>query len=433
MKRIKAIIMVMMIFCLLVGCGEKEVNTSEEQITILAILLGNHANSKRFDYQLDDKIKQVYSSFGNICIICIDGKPEVVRDDENDVMIAGSYDAEFLEKSRNNFQYKEIWERDYLNKQISELNSYLEKSCVDDSEVDTLEAFHSAVSALNSMELMIGGEDEGKKIKKEIIIFDTGLCTTGKLSFLNYNYLKLIKYGKKLSDDDTGKEEVAKLVENLEANVEIPELSDIVVTWYGLGKVDNPQPSLSRLDIENLQYIWTEILKRADATPSKVKNVKSDYFVQLEGYEREVSEPYVTPVIWWEEGIKIKEEDIGFLANSAEYLSTERANQVLIPYAKNLLNYNDLNILLLGTTSSYNGGSIEISMQRAERVKDSLVKLGVPEERIVTVGLGYHEEFCENDLLNGEFIEEIGKNNRAVYILPLESEKAQKAISESKK
>lgn len=220
--------------------------------------------------------------------------------------------------------------------------------------------------------------------------------------------------------------------------MEIPDLSDITVTWYGLGEVDKPQPNLSKLDKENLQYIWSEILKKSEAIPSKARNIKSDYFVQLKGYEVEISEEYVTPVIWWEgvgnieseEEIIIKEEEIGFVANYAKYSSVEKANEVLRPYAKNLLNYADLKILLLGTTSSYGGGSVELSMQRAEKVKESLVELGVPEERIVTVGLGYNEEFCENDSPNGEFIEEIGKNNRAVSMLPLESEKAQKALNE---
>lgn len=50
---------------------------------------------------------------------------------------------------------------------------------------------------------------------------------------------------------------------------------------------------------------------------------------------------------------------------------------------------------------------------------------------MVTVGLGYHQEFYENDSPNGEFVESIGKHNRAVLILPLNSEKAQRALEES--
>ncbi len=415
------------------GCEKKDTSESEEPIMILAILLGNHTNSKKPNLQLSGKIEQVYSSFGNACIICIDGKPEVVRDNENRAMMAGSYDREYLKNSRLDHQYKEIWERDYLNKQISELNNYLEKSCVDDPEVDTLEAFHTAVAALNDMELIAGGSDSDKEIKKEIVVFDTGLCTTGKLNFLNLNYLKLIKNKKNLNSDDVGKEEVAKLVEELEADAEIPELSGITVTWYGLGEVDKPQPGLSKLDIENLRFIWAEILKRSKATPSRAKNIKSDYFIQSNGYETVISEQYVTPVIWWEdaEEIVLNEEEIGFVAEQAELLSEDEAEKILRPYAQNLLNYDDLKILLLGTTSSYYGGSIQLSLQRAEKVKEKLVELGVPEERMVTVGLGYHEEFCENDAPNGEFMEEIGKNNRVVSILPLESEKAQKALNES--
>ena len=90
-----------------------------------------------------------------------------------------------------------------------------------------------------------------------------------------------------------------------------------------------------------------------------------------------------------------------------------------------------MKILLLGTTASYNGGSVELSTQRAEHVKNTLVELGVSEENIVAIGVGYHQDFCENDSPNGEFVEEIGKNNRSVSIFPLDSEKAQKALNGS--
>lgn len=436
MKRAIILLIFIISLGLFVGGCEKEESMSEDPVTILAILLGNHANSRKFNIQLNEKIEQVYTSFGNICIICVDGNPEVVMDNENSKMMAGSYGEDYLKKSREDYQYKEIWQRDYLEPQVTKLKNYLEKSCVDDPEVDTLEAFHNAIVALNEMEEMI---DSDKKVNKEIIVFDTGLCTAGKLNFLNYNCLKVMKNDKILYKDDIGKKLATDLVDELEANAEIPDLSEITVTWYGLGSVDKPQLDLSHLDRENLRYIWSEILKRAKAAPAKAKNVKSDYFVEMKGYETEVNEQYVTPVIWWEgvgdtdseEEVKIEEEEIGFIANSAEYSSTERANQILGPYARNLLNYADLKILLLGTTSSYNGGSIELSKQRAEKVKESLMELGIPEERMVTVGVGYNQEFCENDSPNGEFVEEIGKKNRAVFMLPLYSEKSQKVLGKS--
>ena len=102
------IILFLSLCCLLVSCEKKENAESENPITILAIVVGNHANSKNFDMSLDDKIKQAYSSFGNVCVICVDGSPEVARDEKNNILI-GCYDAEFLENSRNDYKYQEIW------------------------------------------------------------------------------------------------------------------------------------------------------------------------------------------------------------------------------------------------------------------------------------------------------------------------------------
>lgn len=438
-KKIRTSVIVIIILCLLVvGCGKNEQSVSDNTITILAILIGNHANSKKLDVQLDNKIEQVYSSFGNACIICVDGNPEAVRDRDTPGMLAGSYSPEFLEKSKEERKYKKIWEREYLNSQISRLNDYLEECSVDDPEVDTLEAFHTAVATLNEMEQNLGGNASGSiRVNKEIVVFDTGLCSTGKLNFLNLDYLKLIKNENKLENDEPGKSQVLELVDYLEAKAEIPDLSDISVTWYGMGEVEDPQPELSRLDKDNLRYIWKEILKRADARPSEANNAKADYFVEMKGRRAKMSSQYVTPVIWWEgvgndeEEVKITEEEVGFLPNSTEYFSKEKTEQALRPYAQNLLNYGQMKVLLLGTTSGYNGGSIELSAQRAEQVKQTLIELGVPEEQMVTIGVGYHQEFCENDMPNGEFIEEIGKKNRAVSIIPLDSEKAQRALGQS--
>ena len=424
--------------CLLVSCEKKENAESENPITILAIVVGNHANSKNFDMSLDDKIKQAYSSFGNVCVICVDGSPEVARDEKNNILI-GCYDAEFLENSRNDYKYQEIWKREYLDPQMTTLKNHLTESRADDPEVDTLEALHSAVLALNEMETMLDNSN-GHEINKEIFIADTGVCSTGKLSLLNPDYLEIIKNKKSLYTDEVMQKRVAELINELENDMELPRLEGIKVTWMGLGLVSEPQPELSKLDSANLQYVWEEILKKADADPSDMKNAESKYFVKVKGYDTIISDPYVTPIIWWNgigqdeeiENIpRISEEEIGFQPESAECCSEEEANNVLKPYARNLLNYTDMNILLLGTTSSYNGGSVNLSLERAIKVKEMLKKLGIDEDRMVTVGLGYHQEFCENDSPNGEFVESIGKHNRAVLILPLNSEKAQRALEES--
>ena len=53
------------------------------------------------------------------------------------------------------------------------------------------------------------------------------------------------------------------------------------------------------------------------------------------------------------------------------------------------------------------------------------MEFGVSGDRIHIIGLGYNLDFCQNDTPDGIFVETIAKENRAVFILPYSSEKAQ--------
>lgn len=417
----------------LMGC-QKQDKIPETDPTILAILVGNHANSKQFEFQIDTKVKQVYTSLGNICIINIDGNPDVIRKESNEM--AGCFNAEFLLESQNDKQYEKIWIREYLEPQVSEFNKYFERSCANDPEVDTLKALQIAADTLYSIETTMA-----RKVNKEIFIYDTGLCTTGKLNFLDDNRENLIGNDKKLWEDDASLQEVTDLINDLDNHAEIPNLSDIAVTWFGLGEVSEPQPEFDNLKKQNLQYIWGELLKKAKASSSTSLDVDSKYniFAPVNTYGTQTSECYVTPIFFWdkigknesdEKIPKITEEKVGgFVANREEYCSVEKAESEIFPYAQNILHYPNQEILLVGTTSSWHGGSASLSVERAEKVKSTLVKFGVSEDKISVIGLGYNLELCQDDSPNGFFDESIGKENRAVFILPLNSERAQKIKS----
>lgn len=423
-----------------IGCPERQLPTQTP--TALVILVGNHSNSKKLDVPLQEKIKEVYSNFGNICVIVIDGDPSVVRDENNNMV--GYYDSEYIKRSKDDYKYKDIWERDYLNPQIEILKKQLNNIRAKTPEVDTLKALQIAAELLNFMEVSMGSE-----IKKEILIYDTGLCTSGTLNFLNPEHYKYIKNNIRIWENDKKIEEVKELIDELDNKMEIPSLSDVIITWYGLGKVDAPQSKLSNLSINNLQYVWGEILNRTKVTSSNIGGTDAKYgiFVSLNSDESITGSPMVTPIFLWdiegeedteaqsdiesesyiEETIPIlTEEDLGFLPNSDEYRSEKDAHSVLQPYANNLQNYPNMRILLVGTTAdpNRNGGSILLSEQRAKKVKDTLIALGISEDRIDIIGLGANSPWYENEWENGYFDESIAKRNRVVRIIPRNSKKA---------
>lgn len=435
MKSLKFIIFICLVVCIVMnttGCR----SAIEEKTPIVSIILfGKHANSQGFDVQLQTTIQQTYSSFGNLGIIVVDGDPSLLHDDSS-MGIFGCYDAEYLENSKKLFKKNDIlWKKNYLNPQVKKIINELDVCKADNPEVDTLKALCTAVDSLNSIE-----NSMGTSVKKEIIILDTGLCTSGTMNFLAPEYLELFSYDGKLWEEEIMNDKVFELINQLDNRAEIPNLNGISVTWYGLGQVSEPQPSLSKLGIQNLQYFWGEFLSRAGALHTDKTNADEKYgiFISTSTNGSIESDQYVTPIQWnindnSEVSIRpeLLEQKINFVRNSAEYLSKED-EEALKHYTSVLQNYPNEKVLLVGTTSSYSGGTIdpiELSEQRAEKVKQTMVKLGISESCISIIGLGYNPNFCQNDSPNGQFEESIAKENRSVLILPSDSSKVQEILS----
>lgn len=432
MHRYLNFIFVFFILLTAVGC-----NASGDcvQNRTLVIIAGVHSNSQVIDVPLTDKIKQIYSSFGNIGIIVADGTPNFVYDDNGNIL--GSYNDSYVSEAKkikkNN---KDAWYKNYLTVQIAAINKELSSLKPDSPEVDIMAALQEATKLFN-------GASFGNNAIKEIVIYDTGIATSGAVNFLDYNFLNLLNSDKKIDENS-----IKDLLDSLENKAEIPNLSGIKVTWYGLGAVADPQNKLSNLNIENLKVIWGEILNRANAVAPNVENEgnKYNFFVSTTSSNVMKYAQPVSVIIDWDaiydcesifemkkNGIPIlSEKELKFEPNSAKLCSPKDATAVLLPYAMNMMNYKNMRILLVGTTAdpNRNGGSIELSNLRAKEVKKCLVSLGIEEERIYILGLGANSSFYDKkEWENGSFNESVAKTNRAVVILPYDSKLAQDLIA----
>ena len=418
-KTIAVFVLILHIF-IISGC-ENETELPDDA-PALVIIAGMHSNSQKMNVDFSNKIETVYTDFGSIGVIISDGKPTVEYTKDGNML--GVYSASYMKESVRAKKNNELfWRNNYLNIQISALENKIDNLIPNDSEVDTLNALIEAEDVFNVI--------SNKNAKtKEIVIYDTGLCTSGELNFLNENVLKL------LFSNEIDKICVENLVNELDAKNLIPNLTNIKVTWYGLGAVAGAQPELSELNNVNLQIIWGEILKRANALPNDNKNSDSEYgyFISVPTAPEAHYDEFVTPVINWynEEEITLTEEKIGFKLNSAELISEENTINILTPYAQNLKNYPRMRIVLAGTTADpdKNGGSITLSQERANTVKALLCKLGVNEDNITVIGWGAKAPLYDTaEWQNGCFIEEVAKRNRAVWILPYESNTAQEILN----
>lgn len=401
----------------------------------LVIVAGQHQNSEIVDMTgpLTEKITEVYSDFGDIRIIVADGKPEAVRGDDG--LLVGYYSATYITQAKESKSKNEpIWERNYLAPQVASMTYSLSTLAPNDPEVDTLAAIFEARELLYSISPK-GGD-------LEILIYDTGLSTSGSLNFLDEKLQNLL-----YSETPLDETSVQSLIDTLAVNSEIPDLSGIRVTWYGLGKVAEPQPPLTRLNVSNLQTIWGEILRRANAEPSTViTGSEYGYFAHTTSHGAINCDQKVTVVTNQNSGgstdegsadndsvIALNEKVLGFVPNESTLYSEDQALEILAPLASDILSHPDTQVLLVGTTAdpNRNGGDTLLSIERAERVRDMFALLGLPVEQFVTIGWGsnpplYNTAEWSED---GRFIDNEATSNRAVYIMPITSEQAMELLA----
>ena len=434
-------ILFVLVLCMfsLSGCGAP----SDSTATDMVVLVGNHSNSAKIDPPIEDAVEKVYSSFGNIAIIAIDGSPTVAKDTNGNII--GSYSAEQNEKSRSDCEKNpETWKTNFFyprkKKAINEINEI----SADSPEVDLITSLFESVKTLNAIK-------SSDSSVKEIIIIDPGLSTMGPLNFLNDALFALVQQDKKLTPED-----VVQVINDLDARASLPDLNGITVTWYGLGSVCSPQPEMTPLEKYNLRIIWGEILKAGNALKSPYSDADPEYgmFIDTLAEGQIVCDYTVTPIISAIEEdeetksndenesnenhentiVSLPNEKLEFIKNSSNYVDNEIALSVLEPYAKNLLAYQDINILLVGTVSdpNRNGGDVELSQKRAEKAKCSLEKLGVSENRIIVRGIGSNKYLADlynaNEWQGNEYIEHEAQKNRAVYLMSIDSDLAQKIL-----
>ena len=421
-------VLAIMFFCVfLTSCSLND----DSKKTNVVIIAGIHSNSEIMNMCSEKQIKKIFSDLGEIRVIVADGKPKpAVGTNEKYI---GQYNEEYITESeetkRNN---RHIWERNYLPEQIQSFIEEFKKLEPDDSEVNTLGAILEAVNILNGF-----SQEEEEEVNKEIIIYDTGLCTNGGFSFMDSEWADMLFCDKELKD-----EKIQTMVESLKSKKLMPILSDIQVTWYGIGKTAEPQTELEPNHLDNLKRIWWNILKAAGAIPPSGKG-EYDYFFQIESQGKTNYSQEVTPI---KQHKKKDNEDhpiseikpttipvkkLGFKRESSEFSSEEKAMEVLKPYAKNILLYPNENILLIGTTADpkRNGGSLILSEKRAARVKEYLVKLGVPDNRMKIFGWGAESSLYDSsEWVGNSFKENIAEKNRAVHLVPEKSEYAQELL-----
>jgi outer membrane protein OmpA-like peptidoglycan-associated protein len=245
------------------------------------------------------------------------------------------------------------------------------------------------------------------------VVIDSGLATTGPVSFTREKMIYALA------------SDVGDYLQNIHALVELDE--SVAVDWFGLGDVAAPQMALTNYQRGNLKDIWTEIITRGNGNvvfhddPPSTLTIEGLPAVSAIDLEPEPL-PELMPV---DEPIFLDDAALHFLPDLAEYIDTEEVRKTLRPYAILLAQQSDLRVHLIGTTASYGSTgpeaearSYQLSQARADKVRDTLVELGAPEEHITTEGQGYFDIWHRDEYdSNGIYLPHIAAQNRKVVIL----------------
>ena len=413
-------------------CGKEEVKGyifadgfyKNNDPTVLVMLLGNHANAMEMPEDAYREIEELLDEVvygGYACVVIVDATPTKIE------LMDGT---DFFQEDAKNA----VVLQQRIEKRKEEIIYALKNTdiCADSPEVDLLAALHEARNVFES-------DQDYCKANKQICIVDTGISTAGDLNFVNMDLL--------CSRPDI--EEIAYRLKNYEEVGVLPDLSGVKVTFIGtsegLAEVAKPQ-ELSTTDKKYIKDLWQEIVGECGADKVEFKAAAGWEIPNIYTEDADSKYPYVSAVTFFHEDvidfskiqdgevsstppasveIKLPSEAIGFRPDGKEYLNKTNAQNMLQPFAEELKKYfefyPDEKIWIVGTTAAVpkgTTGSIDLSLQRAEVVKNTLVtEFGIQEERVVTIGLGAKFPWHVDEYPNDVFETEIAQANRAVWIL----------------
>ena len=386
------------------------------RVNAMVVILGRHANANAFhESYFEEGLKKpiedtVYG--GYIGIIVSDGSPRVVE----------MFDYFGTEANTDRERNRQI------NTDSALVLDYLKDEGIraEVPENDLLKGLQEAQKLLNVFEDR--ANREGKKIKnKQIVILDNGIVTTGEMNYIRHGIHRVSfreLSNEQLNEFSTG------VADDLYRNRLLPELNGVNIIFIGLGDTSMPQEDLSPSTRFGLENLWIAIFKKCNAKNVDMrdypnKNMANEYTGDDAGF------PYVTPITFEQSYIDINKpipplytDQVSFIANSADYLNEENAELVIRDYL-DVLNYHirtpEVKIYIVGSiarTSLERDFTTDLSERRAITVKETLVKFGMPEERLEAFGLGEFYPDREDELTNGVFNETIARKNRKVVLVP---------------
>ncbi len=401
-KFICVILSIMMAALCFTGCGGNSASdggtTEAADLTTplsLALIIGAHRYFPAISItsaKLDNAIYLACRTYGEINVIVSEGIPEIQSNIK-------------LTKPAKNVDNKK-------HDEIAQSNATAVKNLL-----PTLKAKTGEVDLLRSIDLAADALHSSSSSRRQLYIYDSGLCTTGVLS--------------QLTDDYIGAEP-EEIADKLDLMGALPELEGVTVIWQGIGCVSGEQKALPASVKNKLENMWDVILRRAGAEVEfdtmPVSGAESSELPQVTVLEFEEDKLVITDKGF----VKFDDKTLKFKPDSAEFVDEDSAKTVLKPVADQLISTPSLVVFIAGTTATVGVTAetpvtgIELSEQRAAACRDILIEMGVPASQIKCKGFGCADNILRTEDLDadGNLIEEKAALNRAIYIFSEKSDTA---------
>lgn len=395
-------ILVSLIICafvmsgILTGCssGIMGINTEAKEESMspqsVSLVVSGHKYFPKLS--LSDKLySRIYNgcyTYGDVSAVVVDGDP----------FLAFNYTIKEPDANVDSAKKKQI-DTGNTDQIMSDLSNLVGKT----PEADLLSAIHMSADMLHSTE---------STTEKTMVIYDSGLSTTGILNFAEQNLI------------DTPAESIVAQLKEIH---EIPDLTDVNILWLGCGEVCGEQQKLSEDYKNKLETIWKEILSEGGAAdidfqPSGASGEEPDTelpdcsTVPVIETHIVITEKSMPEITRWD-----GESSVRFKGDLAEFVDVATAKEDLRPAAEYLAANPTESVYIFGMTATITGGGsgIELAEARANACKDVLKEYGVNDKQITVVGLGQ----IDNPLRvkdvdkNGNQIEKLAQKNRAVVMI----------------
>lgn len=413
-KNLSVFVLVALAALGITGCGTDKSDMKEGEEAskpAVAYMIGHTANAKPTDSSapiVQDEMIDAAENYGYVFAVRVDGEPELVLAEDLDI------DEQFKGAS------KERLTRDARNKATNLLEVLDEVSAVY-PEVDYFEGLRCAAASLRSL--------DNTYTSRTIICCGTGLATTGYLDFQN-NLLSA---------------EPDRIVEMLKEYEALPELNGITVYWIGMGQVAAPQKELTPKQTKNLEAIWRAVVEASggEFVPNEYISVAAEMDVEQElpsvsvvnipedkpiVFEPEMLETELTGNSAFEDPIMLNGDQVEFVGDEAIYLHPDEAIEVIRPIAEYLEEHETIQLLLIGSTAGdvTDDFTLRLSQDRAEAVKNTLIDLGIDEDRITTLGMGSDDPW---HVKNAGYEGPVASSNRKVVLIDVRAELAKEIMN----